>query len=189
MADRLDSLAEVICFATHDIDRQVFYARVQIRSRKRERSLSDPSIAIDENLPKICRPGELNARSIVVSVFSRPNKRSGVLIESDGVRFSERIRFKSSSVTPRIVIGVLAYGFESTVGSVPPRSSLLARLATLFPNVLRPLKCRSSVPCRASFIRSSSSALSDKTSSQMPAANPSCRKWAFCIQFQNFLCD
>ena len=51
MADRLDSLAEVICFAAHDIDRQVFYARVQIRSRKRERSLSDPSIAIDKNLP------------------------------------------------------------------------------------------------------------------------------------------
>jgi hypothetical protein len=54
---------------------------------------------------KICRPGELKARSMVVRVFSRPNRRSGVLIESDGVRFSERIRFKSSSVTPRIAIG------------------------------------------------------------------------------------
>ena len=185
MADRLDSLAEVICFATHDIDRQVFYARVQIRSRKRERSLSDPSIAIDENLPARRTERPVDSRQRLLS----SEQTLGVLIESDGVRFSERIRFKSSSVTPRIVIGVLAYGFESTVGSVPPRSSLLARLATLFPNVLRPLKCRSSVPCRASFIRSSSSALSDKTSSQMPAANPSRRKWAFCIQFQNFLCD
>src|SRR6267142_756244 len=47
---------------------------------------------------KIWRPGELKARSIVVSVFSRPNRRSGVLIVSDGVRFSDRIRLRSSSV-------------------------------------------------------------------------------------------
>jgi len=136
MADRLDSLAEVICFATHDIDRQVFYARVQIRSRKRERSLSDPSIAIDENLPARRTERPVDSRQRLLS----SEQTLGVLIESDGVRFSERIRFKSSSVTPRIVIGVLAYGFESTVGIVPPLEFLVGAPSHIVPQCSTPVE-------------------------------------------------